>query len=104
MRDQSCFRSGEIFQSQVASDTGFLTKANFLPIRDIIQSRAVSVGDCKLDKGAISVVFIPWSQDKFNNVPLEPSSAGTDFRRQIMTSKVNPRTERIKIFLMIIKL
>ena len=27
-------------------------------------------------------------------------SAGIDFRRQIMTSKVDPRTVRVKIFLM----
>ena len=25
-----------------------------------------------------------------------PPSAGTDFRRQILTSEVNPRTERVK--------
>ena len=29
-------------------------------------------------------------------VVLHPFSAGTDFMRQILTSKVDPRTERVK--------
>ena len=31
---------------------------------------------------------------------INPYSVGIDFRRQILTSKVNPRTVRVKIFLM----
>ena len=31
---------------------------------------------------------------------INPYSAGTDFRRQILTTKVHTRAERIKIFIM----
>ena len=42
----------------------------------------------------IVVVIIVLICPRFN-----PYSAGIDFRRQIVTSKVDPRTVRIKIFL-----
>ena len=48
---------------------------------------------------SVIVPHLPSQHEKVIHLP-NPYSAGIDFSRQNLTSKVDPRTERIKIFLM----
>ena len=55
--------------------------------------------DFRLKKISVRVVVLVCLKlfQSFN-----PHSAGIDFRRQILTTKVHPRTVRVKIFLMVV--
>ena len=50
-----------------------------------------------------AVIVVKWMTNQFrvytpNLMPFIPFSAGIDFRRQILTSKVDPRTENINMY------
>ena len=47
-------------------------------------------------KNLLQVFFSKFAGELFAGQRFNPFSAETDFRRQILTSKVGPRTERIK--------
>ena len=64
---------------------------------------AYTITSTLLNKACLSVLWHMFWNSKSNNCWLVNSySAGTDIRRQILTTKVDPRTVRVKIIIMVV--
>ena len=74
---------------------------NLLPIKDVsrLNPRRIDASHVKLKLGSQNET-IKLCQNHVILIHLNPFNLGTDFRCQIPTSEVVPRTERIKVFIM----
>ena len=69
-----------------------------------MRNAALQFRYCTMLITTVSVSFIisTGSDPNKNILAFNPDSAGIDFSRQILTSNVDPRTVRVKIFIMAI--